>query len=48
MQEYRIRLAEGATDDDRVLANEIAMEFARLTPDAKAKISRVIKGGRNV
>jgi HTH-type transcriptional regulator, competence development regulator len=48
MQEYRIRLAEGSSDDDRILANEIALEFARLTPDAKAKISRLIKGGRNV
>lgn len=44
MSEFRIKVGSGASSRDRVLANEIAMEFARLSPDAKEKIQSIMRG----
>jgi transcriptional regulator with XRE-family HTH domain len=44
MSEFKIKLAEGASDKDRILANSIALEFARLTPEAKERIQNIVRG----
>lgn len=44
--EFKISLDSDARPRDRVLANDLAMEFARLTPEAKEEIERIVKGGR--
>ena len=44
--EFRINVGTNAQASDRLLANDLAMEFARLTPEAKAEIERIVKGGR--
>lgn len=44
MSEFRINVGSAASPKDRILANEIAMEFARLSPDAKEKIQSIMRG----
>lgn len=46
--EFKIHLSAGADHSDRVLADAFATEFARLSPDAKDRIARVINGGKGV
>lgn len=41
--QYHINLADDAPIEDRSLASELATSFARLTPDAKAKLRRMLK-----
>lgn len=43
MGEFNIRLKAGASNDDRVLASELALGFARMSADAKEKIRRIMK-----
>lgn len=47
MTDFRIRLSAAASTRDRLLANELAFEFARLTPEEKDRIQRIVRGGRN-
>jgi len=44
-QEFRLRLSETSQPADRILAGELVHEFARLTPEAKASIAKILKGG---
>ncbi|MFN4357004.1 helix-turn-helix domain-containing protein [Sphingopyxis alaskensis] len=44
MSEFKIKLEAGASDKDRILANTIALEFARLTPEAKERIQNIVRG----
>lgn len=44
--EFKIQLSEQANAQDKVLADTLATEFARLSPDAKARIAKVIHGGK--
>ena len=48
MSDFRITLSAGASANDRVLANELAVEFARLTPEAKERIQRIVRGESGV
>lgn len=43
MSEFNIRLKSGATNEDRVLASELATGFARMSPDAKARIRQIMR-----
>lgn len=43
--EFRIQISEDAPASDRILAGELAHEFARLTPEAKENIARLLRGG---
>jgi transcriptional regulator with XRE-family HTH domain len=43
MSEFNIRLASGASKEDRVFASELATGFARLSPEAKARIREIMK-----
>lgn len=40
--QYHIDLGADATSDDRGLASDLAMSFAKLTPNAKAQIRSVL------
>lgn len=42
--EFKIQLGLGANAQDKVLADTLATEFARLSPDAKERIAKVIGG----
>jgi transcriptional regulator with XRE-family HTH domain len=42
--EFKIKMAESASTGDRILASELAVEFARLTPEAKARIQSIVRG----
>jgi transcriptional regulator with XRE-family HTH domain len=42
--EFTIRLGANAEPADHVLAADLALEFARLTPDAKNRIARALGG----
>jgi HTH-type transcriptional regulator, competence development regulator len=44
--EFKIDLGERANADDKVLADALATQFARLSPDAKERIAKVIHGGK--
>ncbi len=41
--EYAIKLKNGASNDDRLLASMLATGFARLSPEKKDEIRRIIK-----
>ena len=41
--EYAIALEDDALDEDRTLASELALNFARLSPEAKAKLRQIVK-----
>lgn len=41
---FTINMEAGAKPGDRVLANELATEFARLTPEAKRRIHKIVRG----
>lgn len=45
MAEFKIQVAENAPASDRILAGELAHEFARLTPEAKEGIAKLLRGG---
>lgn len=45
--EFRFQINQSAPASDRILAGELAHEFARLTPDAKAQIARIVRGARD-
>jgi transcriptional regulator with XRE-family HTH domain len=45
--EFKIQLGARADAQDKVLADALATEFARLSPDAKERIAKVINGGRS-
>lgn len=45
--EFRISLDKDATIEDRSLASDLAESFARLTPEAKAQLRKMLKGGQN-
>lgn len=45
MAEFKIQVAESAPASDRILAGELAHEFARLTPEAKDGIAKLLRGG---
>lgn len=45
--EYEIRIEAGTPDEDRALAYDLAMSFARLSPEAKKRIHDLIKGTGN-
>ncbi len=44
MAEFRIHVGDGAPASDRILAGELAHEFARLTPEAKDGIAKLLRG----
>jgi HTH-type transcriptional regulator, competence development regulator len=44
-REFRLRVPESSGAADRILAGELVQEFARLTPDAKASIAKILRGG---
>lgn len=44
MSEFKISLSESAPAADRILAGELAHEFARLTPEAKEGIAKLLRG----
>jgi len=43
---FNINIPADAQRADRVLASELATEFARLTPEAKSRILKIVKGER--
>lgn len=43
MSEYSIRMKEGASNDDRILASMLAAGFARLSPDKKKRLHEIMK-----
>jgi transcriptional regulator with XRE-family HTH domain len=43
---FTIAVPRNAPASDRILAGELAHEFARLTPEAKAGISKLLSGER--
>ncbi len=45
MAEFKIQVADSAPASDRILAGELAHEFARLTPEAKEGIAKLLRGG---
>lgn len=45
--QYTINLDNSTSPEDRGLASELAMTFARLSPEAKAKLREAIKGDRH-
>jgi len=45
--EFKISLDADAPARDRIIANELAMEFARLNPDAKDRIQKIVRGEDN-
>ncbi|KQN24251.1 hypothetical protein ASF00_15465 [Sphingomonas sp. Leaf34] len=45
MAEFKIQIADSAPASDRILAGELAHEFARLTPEAKDGIAKLLRGG---
>ena len=44
MAEFKIHVGDGAPASDRILAGELAHEFARLTPEAKDGIAKLLRG----
>jgi transcriptional regulator with XRE-family HTH domain len=44
MAEFKIQIADSAPASDRILAGELAHEFARLTPEAKDGIAKLLRG----
>jgi len=42
--EFKIRLGAASSVKDRIIANEFSHEFARLTPEAKERIQRIVRG----
>ncbi len=46
MAEFKIQVADSAPASDRILAGELSHEFARLTPEAKDGIAKLLRGGR--
>lgn len=45
--QFLISIADDAEDEDRGLAAELALTFARLSPEAKAKIRATLKDDRH-
>lgn len=45
MAEFKIQVPDSAPASDRILAGELANEFARLTPEAKDGIAKLLRGG---
>ncbi len=45
--EYEIAIEAGASDEDRALAHDLALSFARLTPETKNRIHNLLKGNDN-
>lgn len=45
--QYEIAIESGAPDEDRALAYDLAMSFARLTPEMKTRIHNILKEGGN-
>lgn len=45
MSEFKIMIGDSAPASDRILAGELAHEFARLTPEAKDGIAKLLRGG---
>lgn len=45
MSEFKITIGTSAPASDRILAGELAHEFARLTPEAKDSIAKLLRGG---
>ena len=45
MSEFKIVIETGAPASDRILAGQLAHEFARLTPEAKDSIAKLLRGG---
>jgi magnesium-transporting ATPase (P-type) len=43
MSEFNIRLKSGASNDDRMLAAELASGFARMSPEAKERIRDIVR-----
>lgn len=41
--EFEIAIEAGASDDDRALAHDLAMSFARLTPEEKERLRVLLK-----
>jgi hypothetical protein len=41
--EYQIAVEAGASDDDRALAHDLALSFARLSPEAKGRLRELLK-----
>lgn len=44
--QYSIAIEDNATLDDRTLAAELALSFARLSPEAKEKLRKVLEEDR--
>lgn len=42
---YEIRLKQGASVEDRILAHKLSEQFARLTPQHKQRILEIVTGG---
>lgn len=47
MTDFKIKLSANAPARDRIIANELAVEFARLTPEEKERIQRIVRGGKD-
>jgi transcriptional regulator with XRE-family HTH domain len=45
MAGFKIHIPDTAPASDRILAGELANEFARLTPEAKDSIAKLLRGG---
>lgn len=43
MSEYSIRMQDGASNDDRILASMLATGFARLSPAKKSQLREIMK-----
>jgi hypothetical protein len=42
--EYEIMLGTEASEDDRALAHDLAVSFARMSPESKGKLRDLLKG----
>jgi len=42
--QYTLNLTKDATHDDRALAHDLAVSFARLSPDRKDRLRKILKG----
>ena len=43
MSEYSIRMKEGASNDDRILASMLATGFAKMSPEKKNQLREIMK-----
>lgn len=41
--QYEIAIEAGAPDEDRALAHDLALSFARLSPEVKSRIHRLLR-----